>query len=59
MPKFKITTSAPAAQYWYFEVEAETQEEAERMVMDGEVDPYDSESEVGTDEESIVESYEA
>ena len=59
MPKFKITTSSPAAYYWYFEVEADSQEEAERMVLDGEVESYDSEFEVANDEESIVESYEA
>ena len=58
MPKFKITTSSPAAYYWYFEVEADSQEEAERMVLDGEVESYDSEFEVANDEESIVESYE-
>jgi hypothetical protein len=39
MPRFNITTSAPARYYWYYEVEANTKEEAERMVLDGEVDP--------------------
>ena len=38
MPKFNITETKPAILYWEFEVEAETQEEALRMVMDGEVD---------------------
>jgi hypothetical protein len=58
MPKFKITESAPAAYYWYYEVEAETQEEAERMVMDGEVDAYDTEYDIASDEPEIIESYE-
>ena len=58
MPKFKITESAPASFYWYYEVEAETQEEAERMVEDGEVDHYDTEFEVENDQTEIVESYE-
>ena len=59
MPTFKITTSSPAAYYWYFEVEADSQEEAERMVLDGEVECYDSNFDVSNEEESIVESYEA
>lgn len=58
MPKFKITESAPAAYYWYYEVEADTQEEAERMVQDGKVDPYDTECDVAADQVDIVESYE-
>lgn len=58
MPKFKITESAPAAYYWYYEVEADTQEEAERMVHGGEVDPYDAECDVAYDQVDIVESYE-
>ena len=58
MPKFKITTSAPAAYYRYYEVEAETQEEAERMVNNGEVEAYDTEFEVSTHSDGIVESYE-
>lgn len=55
MPKFRITTSAPAVQYWYFEVEAESQDEAEDMVLNGNVTPYDSEFDVVTDEETIEE----
>jgi hypothetical protein len=58
MPTFRITESAPAAYYWYYEVVAETQEEAERMVEDGEVDPYDTEYEVSNDDTSIIESHE-
>jgi hypothetical protein len=58
MPKFKITESAPAAYYWYYEVEAETQEEAERMVMDGEVEAYDTEFDNVSDQPEIIESYE-
>ena len=58
MPKFKITESAPAAYYWYYEVEADTQEEAERMVQGGWVDPYDTEYDVAADQVDIVESYE-
>ena len=55
MPRFNITTSAPARYYWYYEVEANTKEEAERMVLDGEVDVIDSDFEIMNDEEEIVE----
>ena len=57
--KFNITTSAPATYYWYYEVEADSQEEAERMVEDGEVTPVDTEFEITNDGECIIEVEEA
>ena len=53
--KFYITTSAPATYYWYYEVEADTQEEAEQLVLDGKAEVIDSEFEVWADNEKIEE----
>ena len=41
MPIYNITEIKPATQRWEFVVEAENEEEALRMVMDGEVDPIE------------------
>jgi hypothetical protein len=41
MKKYTIIETRPALCTWTFEVEAETEEEALRMVEDGEVDPDD------------------
>lgn len=41
MPVYNITETKPALQRWEFTVEAENEEEALRMVKDGEVDPED------------------
>lgn len=53
MPKFKITETKPAILRWEFTVEAENEEEALRMVMDGEVDV----AEFVTDEEPFESSH--
>lgn len=55
MTKFRITESAPATYYWHYIVEAETQEEAERMVVDGEVNAYDTHFDVEDDQVGIIE----
>jgi hypothetical protein len=60
--KYSIQQSAPAFQYWYYEVEADSEDEALELVLNGEVDPidYDVETASGedefevTDEEDIV-----
>lgn len=41
MPIYNITETKPALQRWEFTVMAENEEEALRMVKDGEVDPED------------------
>lgn len=41
MPIYSITETKPALQRWEFTVMAENEEEALRMVKDGEVDPED------------------
>ena len=41
MPKFRITEIKPAVLHWEFVVEAESEEEALRMVKDEEVDPIE------------------
>jgi len=38
MPIYHITETKPAILRWFFEVEAENQEEALRMVQDGEIE---------------------
>lgn len=38
---YHITQSAPATQYWYYEVEAESEEEALEIVQNGDVDCVD------------------
>lgn len=38
---YHITRSAPATQYWYYEVEAESEEQAMSVVKAGEVDAID------------------
>lgn len=45
MPKFKLYKNSLWAQWYrdYYEVEAETIEEAVQMIKDYDVDPYDSE----------------
>lgn len=58
MPTFRITESAPAAYYWYYEIEAATEEEAVTKILNGEVQAYDTKYEVDADETTIVESYE-
>lgn len=35
--RYYITQSSPSIQYWYYEVEAESEEEAIGMVQDGDV----------------------
>lgn len=52
MPKYNITETKPAILRWEFTVEAENEEEALRMVMDGEVDA----DEFLTDEEPFESS---
>lgn len=41
MPVYNITETKPAILRWEFTVQAENEEEALRMVKDGEVDPED------------------
>ena len=41
MTKYYITETRPATMRWMFEVVAESEEEALRMVVDGEVDSVD------------------
>ena len=41
MPIYNITETKSAIQKWSFAVYAENQDEALRMVQDGEVDPVD------------------
>jgi hypothetical protein len=53
MPIYYITETKSALQKWSFEVLAETQEEALRMVQDGEIDPTDYE----VDEDPFEGSY--
>jgi len=50
MPKFEITETRPAVMTWVFEVEADDEEQALQMVMDGDVSPEDftTEEEEGT-----------
>ena len=38
---YKITQTMQATQYWIYEVEASSQEEALNKVSDGDVDPID------------------
>ena len=52
MPLYYITETKPATMSWYFTVHAENEEEALRMVQDGECDPYD----FSTEENDCVES---
>ena len=54
MPTFKITTSIPAVQFYYYEVEATTEEEAVELIMSGEADAYDSEVETDANGLEIV-----
>ena len=57
MPKFKITTSTLAAYYKTYEVEAETEEEAKRLVLEGEEEAtHGAYRQCGTSEE-IEDSY--
>lgn len=54
--KFKVTTSLPAIQYWTYIVDAETEEEAKAIALQGNLDPvdYDVQSD-DTQSESIDE----
>jgi len=58
MATFKITTSVAATLYYYYEVEAENEQDAKDMVADLHVEPFDSEWEVGTGDEEIEECFE-
>jgi len=58
MATFKITTSIPATVYYYYEVEAENEQDAKDMVADLRVESFDSEWEVSTDDEEIEECFE-
>jgi hypothetical protein len=63
-PKKKIYTvqqSAPAMQYWYYHVEAESEEEAISIVENGDAEVYDYEidSAYGEDEYEIMDWREA
>lgn len=44
MKKFKITEYKPIMAYWYYEVEAENEEQAIRMIQDGEIECIDFET---------------
>ena len=39
--KYRIQTQLPVIQSWVYEVEAETEEAAREMVLNGEVEPTD------------------
>jgi hypothetical protein len=58
MAIFKITTSIPATVYYYYEVEAENEQDAKDMVADLRVEPLDSKWEVGIGDEEIEECFE-
>jgi hypothetical protein len=58
MPTFRITESTPAVFHRYFEVVADTQEEADKLVLDGEVEPYDTEFDIANMDGEISESVE-
>jgi len=45
MKKFTITETRPATYTWTYEVEAETKEQAIALIMDGYVDPINSDVE--------------
>ena len=44
MKTYHITETRPAYQIWYYSVEAESEEQALKMVENRSVDPQDSES---------------
>lgn len=46
MPVFKLKRDEKIETWWrdYFEIEAESLEEAVGVILEGDVDPYDSES---------------
>ncbi len=44
MKKFRITEYKPIMAYWYYEVEAETEEQALEKIYNGEVDSTDYET---------------
>ena len=58
MATFKIRTSVAATVHYYYEVEAENEQDAKDMVADLLVEPLDSEWEVGTGDEEIEECFE-
>lgn len=60
MKKYTIIETRPALQIWTFEVEANSEEEALRMVENGDVDPEDYEVDDGysCDSEYIVQDVE-
>lgn len=58
MPIYNITETKPATMYWEFTVIAESEEEALRMVQDGEVESdnyYTQEDAIGDSEYTIEE----
>lgn len=59
MKKFIVTTSAPCTQYWEYEIEAETEEQAIEIALAGELDPqnYYTEDD-GWNDVEVFESYE-
>ena len=58
---YTVQQSAPAMQYWYYHVEAESEEEAISIVENGdaEVDDYEIDSAYGEDEYEIMDWREA
>ena len=59
MKKFTVTTSAPCTQYWTYEIEAETEEQAIEIALSGEHDPDDYYVEDdGWNDIEVFESYE-
>ena len=55
MKKFIITETRPATYTWMYEVEAESEEQALEMVMDGQVDPFNTDVEAADYEDSEYE----
>jgi hypothetical protein len=53
---YSIQQVAPATQYWYYEVEATSEEEALKLVKSGEIDciNYEVDGEYGEDEFEVV-----